>query len=389
LKRSMESATGSRPRRRISLEIKLFLTIFGVTLVCILAFALLSNYLVHKEFEQSFRGNEFAFQPPPDMPVVIPPDVEAARSQRLRDINISYMITGLLGILLASILSYYLSSRISKPLSELTSATRDIAGGEYGKQVVVVGGRELEELGDAFNALSHGLERNEILRKNMVADISHELRNPLAAQRGYLEALEDGVIDLNQEAVGIIMKHNVSLTRMVEDLRQLSLVDAGQVDLDLMKVEVEETLRLAASGFEHDLDEKGISLGMDIATNPPAVRADLGRILQVLNNLIANALAYTPPGGTITLGAIRQAEEVVFSVSDTGQGLDAEELSNIFERFYRTDRSRARDTGGSGLGLSIAKGLVEAHGGRMWAESDFGRGTTIFFTLPIFTPQLD
>jgi signal transduction histidine kinase len=390
LKRSTGSATGSRPRKkRFSLEIKLFLAIFGVTLACILAFALLSNYLVHREFEHAFRSNEFSFQPPPDMPEIIPPEVEAARAQRLRDINISYMTTGILGIILASILSFYLSNRISKPLSELTSATRSIAGGEYGKQVVVGGGREIEELGEAFNALSNSLERNEILRKNMVADISHELRNPLAAQRGYLEALQDGVIDLDRKAVDVVMKHNISLTRLVEDLRQLSLVDAGKVELDLMQVEVGEALKLAASIYEHDLEEKGISLVMDIAADLPEVKADQGRISQVLNNLIANALAYTPQGGTITLGAKKQGEEVVLYVSDTGQGMDAEELPNIFERFFRTDRSRTRDTGGSGLGLSIAKGLVEAHGGRMWADSEVGRGTTISFTLPIFQPQSD
>lgn len=388
MKRSTGSGTGSKPKRRFSLRIKLFLAILGVTLTCILCFALLSNFMVRRQFEHAFEGNELEIKPPPpDLPYS--PDAGKARDKRLELIDLTYIFTGLLGVFLAFVLSYYLSNRISKPLSELTLASRCIADGEYGKQVDVRGGKEVEELGEAFNALSESLERNEILRKNMVMDISHELRNPLAAQRGHLEALEDGVIDLDMEVIDVLMKNNVLLSRLVEDLRQLSLVDAGQIELDLRPVDVGEALRVTASSFERELNEKGISIGMDLASGLPAVKADRGRISQVLSNLLANALLYTPKGGSIILGAKEGEGGVIISVSDTGPGIEKEELTYIFERFYRTDRSRTRDTGGTGLGLSIAKGLVEAHGGRTWAESEVGQGTTVFFTLPLFPQESD
>jgi signal transduction histidine kinase len=385
LRRSTASGTGSRPRRRPSLRLKLFLAILCITLACIVFFALLSNYLVRRQFDQTFEVIEVEVIEPmgPHTPPPEPPDMRVMKNERVEVVNLSYVITGLLGVLLAFLLSWYLADRISKPLSELTLATSGIAGGEYGRQVNVKGGREVEELAVAFNALSEGLERNEVLRKSMIADISHELRTPLAAQRGYLEALQDGVIDLKPEAIDVLVKNNALLARLVEDLQQLSLVDAGQLELDLMQVDMEEAMRLAASSFEHDLADKGISLAIEAAVDLPRVKADKGRISQVLGNLLTNSIQYTPRGGSITLGARYGEKWVSISVSDTGPGIEEAELPFIFDRFHRTDRSRARDTGGTGLGLSIAKGLVEAHGGRIWAESKMGEGTTISFTLPI------
>lgn len=382
MKRSTGSGTGSRSKRRPSLRLKLFLAILGVTLACTLFFALLSNYLVRRQFDRAFEGIRIIVGEP--MPPPPPPhDIMQEKQERLDVVNLSYIFTGLLGVLLAFILSYYLSNRISKPLAELTEATRSIAGGEYGKQVGVKGGREVGELGEAFNYLSEGLERNEMLRKKMVADISHELRNPLAAQRGHLEALQDGVIDFDPAVVGVLLENNMLLSHIVEDLRQLSLVDAGQIELELMPLNVADSLRTAASGLEREFAEKNIVFELDVEADLPAVQADGVRIAQVLGNLLRNALMYTPEGGSITAGARRRGSEIAVFVSDSGPGIEGEELPYIFERFYRTDKSRTRDTGGSGLGLSIANGLVEAHGGRIWAESEVGQGTTIFFTLPL------
>ena len=367
----------------ISLRVKLFLAILGVTLACILFFALLSNYLVHRQFDRAYEGFVVWVEGSPPPPPPSQGFVEM-KEERLNIVNLSYVFTGMLGVLLAFVLSFYLSNRISKPLAELTTAARSITGGAYGKKVMIKGGREVEELGVAFNALSVGLERNETLRKNMIADVSHELRNPLAAQRGYLEALQDGVIDLKPEAIDVLLKNNLLLARMVEDLQQLSLVDAGQIQLDLLQVDMEEVLRAGAGSFEHDLADKGISITMDVAGGLPAVKADPGRVSQVLGNLLANSIQHTPEGGSIVLAAKQGGEGVIVSVSDTGPGIEKGELPFIFDRFHRTDRSRNRDTGGTGLGLSIAKGLVESHGGRIWAQSEVGRGTTISFTLPTF-----
>jgi len=378
LKLSTGSGTGSRPGRKLSLRAELFISILIVTLLCVLFFGLLSNYLVRRQFEQQFASDQQQVQEPLGPPPPPPSD----QQHRVNVINLSYIITGLLGVFLAFILSYYLSSRISKPLSQLSMATRSIADGEYGKQVDVRGGKEVEELGTAFNALSSGLEKNEMLRKNMVADISHELRNPLAAQRGYLEAIEDGVIELSPETMDILVKHNSVLSRLVEDLRQLSIVDAGQMELDIRPMRLDRVFKMVDLSFQHQRAEKRISLKMGISPNLPEVKGDQARIVQVLGNLMSNAILYTPEGGCIELNAGEGDDEVVISVIDTGRGIAKEELGNVFERFYRTDKSRTRHSGGTGLGLSIAKALVEAHQGRMWVESEAGKGTSIFFTLP-------
>ena len=378
MKLSTGSGTGSRPGRKLSLRAELFISILIVTLLCVLFFGLLSNYLVRRQFEQQFASDQQQVQEPLGPPPPPPSD----QQHRVNVINLSYIITGLLGVFLAFILSYYLSSRISKPLSQLSMATRSIADGEYGKQVDVRGGKEVEELGTAFNALSSGLEKNEMLRKNMVADISHELRNPLAAQRGYLEAIEDGVIELSPETMDILVKHNIVLSRLVEDLRQLSIVDAGQMELDIRPMRLDRVFKMVDLSFQHQRAEKRISLKMGISPNLPEVKGDQARIVQVLGNLMSNAILYTPEGGCIELNAGEGDDEVVISVIDTGRGIAKEELGNVFERFYRTDKSRTRHSGGTGLGLSIAKALVEAHQGRMWVESEAGKGTSIFFTLP-------
>jgi signal transduction histidine kinase len=384
LKPSTGPATGSKQKRSsiFSLRLELFLVILAVTLVTILSFSLITNYLVRRQFEHAYQEMP-RMEPPPEPMGGVPPEWEDAKRERIDVVNYSYIFTGLLGVLLAFLLSWYFANRISHPISELTEATRSIAGGEYGKRVEVHGADEVEELGAAFNALSESLEHNEQLRKSMIADISHELRNPLAAQQGNLEALEDGVIQLDPEVLEVLIRNNHLLTRLVEDLRQLALVDAGQVELDLMPVDPVEALRTSAAGLERDFKAKGVALELDTVPDLPAVMADQLRLSQVLGNLLRNALQYTPEGGTVTLGARAAGKEVSFSVADTGTGIPAEELPNVFERFYRTDKSRARDTGGSGLGLSIAKGLVEAQGGRIGVESEPGRGAAISFTLPL------
>lgn len=335
---------------------------------------------MRRELRRAFQEEETANPPPPPggegMAPPHPPE------HRLRYIDLSYVITGILGFVLALILSFYLSNRISRPLSQLTEAARHIAEGAYGKRVDVTGYQEVERLGAAFNALSENLARNESLRKSMIADISHELRTPLASQRGYLEALEDGIIPFDRESLEVLARNNLLLSRLVEDLRQLALADAGQLELHPQALDIERALRQAAAGFELGFREKEVSVTFSLSRDLPKVKADPERLSQVIGNLLQNALAYSPRGGDIVLAARHENDEVLVSVTDRGPGIAEEELSMIFERFYRIDRSRARESGGSGLGLSIARSLVEAHGGRIWAESEPGKRTTISFTLP-------
>jgi len=363
---------------------ELFLAILAVTLICVLSFALLSNYLVRRQFERAYR--EMPRMEPPEPHEGPPPEWEHAKRERINVVNYSYIFTGLLGVLLAFILSLYFSSRFSHPLSELTSATRGIAAGDYGKRVEVKGSDELEELGAAFNSLADSLERNERSRRNMIADISHELRSPLAVQQGYLEALQDGVLHLDQEALEALLRNNALLSRLVEDLRQLALLDAGQLELNLAEVDAAGALRDMAALFRQGAQGTGVDIAVEAEPGLPAVTADQARLLQVLGNLLRNALQYTPRGGKVTLKAARSEDGVLFSVVDTGPGIAAEDLPFVFDRFYRADRSRGRDTGGSGLGLAIARELVEAQGGSIRAESEPGRGTVISFTLPATPP---
>lgn len=298
-------------------------------------------------------------------------------------INLIFILAGVFALLLAFVLSYWLAERISRPLSELTSAAHGIATGAYGETVDVMGGKEVEELEDAFNTLSGNLKRNEELRRNMVVDIAHELRTPLTTLRGQLEALEDGVVEPDLTALESLKEDAAILTRLVEDLQQLSLAEAGHLELDLLPVDVGETVRGALSRFEPELEARGVDLEVDIQPGIPMIEADQVRVAQVLNNLVKNAILHTPEGGVIGVGARSGEGEIVLSVSDTGPGIASEDLPYVFERFYRADRSRARATGGAGLGLTIARSLVEAHGGRIRVESEPGKGSTFLFTLPI------
>ncbi|MBU1671834.1 MAG: HAMP domain-containing protein [Actinobacteria bacterium] len=413
MRRSTGSDTGSKHRRTFSLKTRLFLAILGVALICILASALLANIITHRQInkfvvdEGLYPANPNARQPinpqpfnsaprpanpqqtvprPAPVPNPVPP-----LPQRLSPppepsyLNWIFVLAGVLGVMLALIFSLYLANRISRPLSELTGASREIAEGNYSERVEVGGGAEVEELGHAFNTLADSLERNEELRRQMVADIAHELRNPLATLRGQLELMQDGKVPQSREALDSLMEDAVLLSRLVEDLRQLSLMEAGKMDLDLVPVDAAQTVRSVAARFEHEVAEGAGTIQVRVPDELPRVRADQHRLDQVLGNLVRNALTHLPPGGTVRLEATTCPGGVLFSVSDNGSGIPPEELPYIFERFYRADRSRARATGGAGLGLSIARSLVEAQGGHIRADSEPGRGTTISFTIPTYT----
>lgn len=385
-----------------------------VALICILASALLANLLTRRQInkfvieEGLYPYDLPAQQPYPAQRPVNPGQQTAPRQTPVPNpthgvpnvaapppprppplpepsyLSLSFVLAGVLGVLLALAFSLVLANRISRPLFELTGASREIAEGNYSERVEVGGGAEVEELGHAFNTLAESLERNEELRKQMVADIAHELRNPLATLRGQLELMQDGKVPTGREALDSLMEDAVLLSRLVEDLRQLSLVEAGKMELDLVPVDAAETVRSVAARFEHEVAEGAAAIEVRAPDELPRIKADQNRIDQVLGNLVRNALTHLPPGGLIRLEASTYPGGVLFSVRDNGPGISPEELPYIFERFYRADRSRARATGGAGLGLSIARSLVEAHGGRIRVESELGKGTTISFAIPAY-----
>ncbi len=326
------------------------------------------------QIQPGIPGYPFQFQNPGQAP---PPP----RSPR--NLNLSFILAGILGLFLALVLGFALAGRISSPLAKLTKASKNLMEGEYSTQVHVSGGKEVEELTDAFNSLSQNLETNELLRKNMVADIAHELRNPLATLKGQIELLQDGKVEPTREALDSLAEDAELLSCLVEDLRQLSIAEAGKLELELAPVAPAEVLEESRSRFENEANSKEIELATRAAEDLPSVDADRLRVAQVLANLVNNSLRHTPRGGRVTLSAELSGDEVLFSVEDTGIGVGEDELPYLFERFYRADSSRTRATGGAGLGLSIARSLVKAHGGRIWAQSTLGIGTTIHFTLPV------
>ncbi len=308
MKRSTGSDTGSRRKKRLSLRFKLFIAILVVALVCVVASAVLAGLIVRSQIHH--YGEEIEGRPGWRGP-------KYARGEALRGVTLGFLFAGILAVLLALTLSVFLADRMSKPLSELTDATGSIADGDYASRVDISGGKEIEELADAFNTLSENLEQNEELRKNMVADIAHELRNPLATIHAQLEAIEDGVIEADKSAIDSLMEDTVLLTRLVEDLQQLSIVEAGQLELDLVRVDPGEMVRGVASRFEQEFSQKGISLELDVAGGLSQVKADQLRLAQVLGNLVKNSLLHTPGGGVITVRAASSEDEVVFSVADT------------------------------------------------------------------------
>jgi signal transduction histidine kinase len=286
----------------------------------------------------------------------------------------------------AVIVSVFFSRRIIRPLQAMTQASRRIATGHYDERVLVDGEDELAQLAGSFNQMAGQLEQTESMRRRLIGDVAHELRTPLTTIKGSIEGLVDGILPPDEETYSLIFDETERLGRLVDDLQELSRVESGAYPLDKQPVEAAALAATAAKRLARAFDEKQVALTLSLPADLPPLLADEDRILQVLTNLLNNALQYTPAGESVTVSAQKNAEFVQFSVHDTGAGIAPENLDLIFSRFYRVDVSRSRQAGGgSGIGLTLAKHLVEAHGGSIWAESPgVGMGSTFYFTIPIF-----
>lgn len=311
------------------------------------------------------------------------PDADAASVQNLSNsINGFLLWGGVLALGVAMAFTFVLSRRMSAPIQALTSAASRLGQGDFSQRVNVQTKDEVGELGRTFNSMADDLTRAEQLRRNMVADAAHELRTPLSNIRGYLEAIRDGLMQPDDSTLDSVYEEALLLSKLVEDLQELSLADAGQLQMVRQPEDMAVSIKSAVSATQPQADAKGVSLTVDLPEVLPHCNMDYHRIGQVLRNLLDNALAHTPEGGSITISARESGNQVEVAVSDTGEGIPREDLPNIFERFYRVDKSRARATGGSGLGLTIAKRLVEAHGGRIEVQSELGKGSRFSFTVP-------
>jgi len=299
--------------------------------------------------------------------------------------NLTLIYGALIGAVLALFLGILISRTLTRPIRELTRATHAISEGDLSQQVQVRTNDELGELAQAFNKMSTELTRSVNTRKQMTADIAHELRTPLSLILGHAEAVHDGVLPPTLENFEIIREEATRLEHLVNDLRTLSLADAGELTINLQVIEPERLVNEVASLYQYETQRKNISLDVDIASPLSTIEVDPGRMTQVLTNILDNATRHTSEGGRITLSAKQVNDKVELAVQDSGPGVPAETINRIFERFYRTDTSRQRDgavPGGSGLGLAIAKSIVQAHGGQLSAESEAGKGLKIIISLP-------
>lgn len=313
--------------------------------------------------------------------------VGPSEQEYLSGFNGALWLGGLGAALVALGLAVFSARRITRPLRRLAEASARIAGGDLTQRVEVPSKDELGELASSFNSMAEALARNEEARRHMVTDIAHELRTPLTVLQGNLEGMLDGVVPLSKDTVATLHQETHLLSRLISDLRELSLAESGRLELHRVPTDLPALVKQAANKMVSQARAKDISLDTQVPPALPYVDLDPDRISQILANLLSNALRHTPNGGRIVL-TLEEAPDgndrsVRISVADTGSGIPPEDLPYVFDRFYRADRSRSRSTGGSGLGLAIVKQLVQAHGGRIWVESQPGRGAAFYFTLPV------
>lgn len=300
----------------------------------------------------------------------------------LTTVNGAAIISGVVAVGLALALGSLLAHTMTRSLRELTDATVSIAGGTLGEQVEVRSQDELGELALSFNKMSADLARSTSARRQMTADIAHDLRSPLSVIAGYAEALNDGKLPGTPEVYDILHKETQQLNRLIDDLRTLSLADAGELSLNIQPVEPNEFLERVEARHRITAEEKGIRLTTAAPEGLPPVQMDPERMSQVIDNLIANAFRHTPAGGDVRMSVEVEDRQAVFRIKDTGSGISAEDLPHIFNRFYRGDKSR-HSGDESGLGLAIARSIVTAQGGSIRVSSHPGSGAEFIISLPL------
>lgn len=297
-------------------------------------------------------------------------------------LRVSAAVVGVIGIILSALLL----RQLTDPLKRLNAAAKEIARGKLSSRVRVSSSDELGDLAESFNEMARSLEESERVKQQMIADVSHELRTPISVVRTGLEGLRDGLLAPTPAHFASLHNKILLTGRLVADLQQLALADAGQLSIKKGPCDLVDLIEQIRATIGVELEDAGIELVIDLPTALPAVEADAQRIEQVLLNLLSNAMRHTPKGGTIRVAAQLSAERSVqVSICDNGPGLSDPDLLHVFARFYRADKSRTRESGGAGLGLAIAKALVEVHNGKIWAENTLPSGACFHFVLPVYS----
>jgi histidine kinase len=329
-------------------------------------------------------GNPALLNPAPGAATAQNPVAGRPRAERLIDaIDEAFLIAAFAALSAGVVVSLFVSRRVVEPVQELTQVSGRLARGYYGERMTIRSDDELSVLGGSLNQLAETLDKTEQRRLGLIADVAHELRTPLATIEGYMEGLLDDVIKPEPRIYAMVHHEATRLKWMIEEMALLSKAEAGTLRFSPRPVDIGLIVRTVAEQMQPQAQAQRQTLSVDIPAVLPKVNIDPDRIRQVLINLVTNGLQYTPPDGRVAIALAADEKYVTVSVSDTGVGIAAEHLPHIFERFYRVDKSRARTTGGAGIGLTIARHFVYAHGGEIWAACEgLGRGLTMRFTVP-------
>lgn len=370
----------------MSLGWKFFLTYVVVAGIALLVLAISTAFVAPQTFSDHMRsmghmqGSMMSQGPRGQQIQVLDEELDASFRE---SVNSALLRAGIAAILAAGVTSWIVTQWIMHPLRTIADASQQIAEGHYEQRITRTSRDELGEMVDSFNQMAASLAGTEAMRQQLIADVSHELKTPLASIKGYMEGLQDGVIPATPETYQLVHREADRLQRLVHDLQELSRAESGAVPLTIQRHAPAEIVNRVAVRLQPQFADKDVTLTVDLLPDTPLVCADADRIEQVLTNLLGNALQYTPEGGTVTVSARMAGDVVEIAVRDTGVGLEPDDLTRIFQRFYRVDKSRSRASGGSGIGLTIARHIVEAHGGSIWAESPgHDQGSTFYFTLP-------
>jgi len=365
---------------------KLFLSYLAVIFVGVVVLTMTAEFVIPTTFSRHMGGMAGLPMGQSDMTGMMGGMDDLFSSFRAA-FNEALLLAALAAVLAAGVASFFVTRRVITPVQAMTFASQRIAEGNFAERVPVPSqpGQE-DELGSlalSFNRMAAQLEHTEAMRRQLIGDVAHELRTPLTTIKGSMEALMDGVLPADEATYQQVYREADRLQRLVSDLQELSRVEAHAYELHARPVDAGSLIQGVVARLLPQFNEKGVSLHVNAALDLPPLMADDDRLTQVLTNLLGNALQYTSSGGLVEISAEQKSREIQVAIRDTGMGIPAEHLPHVFDRFYRVDKSRSRAGGGSGIGLTIAKHLVEAHGGRIWVESEgTGKGSRFKFCLP-------